>query len=97
MDETCNIRNCRQFIYVGKKIHPSFILGCPFIKSYKFFGVSVPIHHVQHWWEMLDFTNFPNKADGGGGIDTQCCTSYLIINVLITINLEDLTVKKILR
>jgi hypothetical protein len=82
---------------VGKKIPPSIILGCPFIKLYKFFGVSVPIHHVQPWWEMLDFTIFPTKYDGDSGIDTYCCTSYLIINVLIKINLEDLTVKNILR
>ena len=82
---------------MGKKIPPSFILGCPFIKSYKFFGVSVPIHHIQHWWEMLDFTIFPTKVDSGGGIVTRCCTSYLIKNVVITINLEDLTVKNILR
>ena len=75
------------------KIPLSFILGCPFIKSYKFFGVSVPIHRIKHWWEMLDFTLFPTKADGGGGIDTHCRTFYLIKNVLITINLEDLTVK----
>ena len=79
------------------KIPLSFMLGCPYIKEQKFFGVSVNIRPPQLWWEMLDFTIFPTKADGGGGIDTHCRTSYLIINVLITINLEDFTVKNILR
>ena len=82
---------------MGQEIPASIILAYPFIKSYKFFGVSVPIHRIKHWWEMLDFPLFPTKADGGGGIDTHCRTFYLIINVLITINLEDLTVKNILR
>ena len=43
----------------------------------------------------MDFTFFPTKVDGGGGIFTHCSTFYIIINVLIMINLEDLTVKNI--
>ena len=44
----------------------------------------------------MDFTFLPTKADGGGGIFTHCSTFYLIINVLIMVNLEDLTVKNIM-
>ena len=49
---------------------------------------------LQHWWEILDFTFFPGKPDGNGGIDTYCKTFCIIINVLILINPEDLTVNK---
>ena len=97
MDETCNIWNFLQYILLGQKILPSFILGCSFIKDCKFFGVSEPIHPLKQWWEMLYFPLFPTKVDGGSGIHTHCCTFYLIINVLIMINPEDLTVKNIFR
>ena len=46
---------------------------------------------------MLDFTVFPTKTNGGDGIHTHCNTFYLIVNVFLMINLEDLSVKNILR
>ena len=79
------------------KIPLSFMLGCPYIKEQKFFGVSVNIRPPQLWWEMLDFTIFPTKADGDDGIHTHCSSFYHIIDILIMINLEELPVKNILR
>ena len=39
--------------------------------------MSVHIHPNQHWWEMLDFTVFPTKANGGDGIHTHCNCIWL--------------------
>ena len=43
-----------------------------------------------------EFHFFPTKFDDGGGIVTQCSTYYLIINVSILINLEDMTIKNMM-
>ena len=46
---------------------------------------------------MFDFTVFPTKDNGGDGIHTHCNTFDLIVHAFLTINLEDLSVKNILR
>ena len=76
-------------------ISTSFVLGVLFLKHWKSFDVSSHLHPLQHWWKILDFKFPPAKADCNGGIDTYCCTFDIITNVLIMINLEDLTVKSV--
>ena len=44
----------------------------------------------------LPYYLVPTKVNGGGGIFTHCSTYYLIINVFIMLNLDDLTVKNII-
>ena len=82
------------FISMGLKIPTSFILRVLFLKKWKYFYVLSHLHPLQHWWEILDFTFFPAKPDGHGGINTYCRTFCMIINVLIMIIPEDLTVNK---
>ena len=52
------------------------------------------LHPLQYWWKILDFTFFPAKTDGHGGIDTYCKTFCIIMNALIMINPENFTVIK---
>ena len=52
------------------------------------------LHPLQHWWEILDFTFFTVKPDGHGGIYTYYRTFFKVINVLVMIIPEYLSVNK---